>query len=442
MTLLNSTLAVMPEISTEVLYRVFKTHPVICTDSRKVTKDCLFFALKGESFNGNAFALQALQEGAAYAVVDENVGDDKRLIVVQDVLQSLQQLATHHRRQFSIPVIAIAGSNGKTTTKELMAAVLNTQFNTLFTQGNLNNHIGVPLTLLSMNAKHEWAVIEIGANHRGENALLCEITEPDMALVTNVGKDHLEGFGGIEGVRLASKEVYDYIKSRDGLVFLLEGNEELNHLLGEYNSVITYGAGNDATVTGSASVSNGYLTVEITRPFKGIVQTQLAGTYNLDNVLAAVAVGHYAGVPSAKIMHGIASYVPGNQRSQIIHKGELTILLDAYNANPSSMEAALNNFSDEYPSPRYIALGEMLELGDAEITEHKAIAKLAAENGAAEIILVGNLFREAAAKFGAKHFATSGEAAEWLQTQLPLKGSLLIKGSRGTKMEKLLEAFS
>jgi UDP-N-acetylmuramoyl-tripeptide--D-alanyl-D-alanine ligase len=441
MTSPTTTYAVMPDTTIENLYAIFLKHSVICTDTRKLTPGCLFFALKGESFNGNLFAMKALEGGAAFAIIDEDAGNDPRLIQVPDVLTTLQQLATHHRRQFNIPVIAIAGSNGKTTTKELMAAVLNTQFNTLFTQGNLNNHIGVPLTLLSLNKTHEWAVIEIGANHRGENAMLCEITEPDMALVTNVGKDHLEGFGGIEGVKLASKEVYDYMKTVNGKVFIQSSNKELTALLGEYNHVINYGPSADAGTTGTASVKNGYLYVQLLSPFNIAIQTQLAGTYNLENVLAAVAVGHYAGISAEKIASGIEQYVPGNQRSQILKRNDLTILMDAYNANPSSMEAALKNFGNEYPSPRRIALGEMLELGPAEAEEHLAIAELASENGAAEVILVGNLFKTAAEKFSARHFSNSEAAANWLKTQLPLSGSLLVKGSRGTKMEKLLEGL-
>jgi len=441
MTSPTTTFSVMPDNLIEQLYATFLKHPVICTDTRKLSAGCLFFALKGESFNGNLFALKALEGGAAFAIVDEEAGNDPRLIRVKDVLATLQQLATLHRRQFNIPVIAIAGSNGKTTTKELMAAVLNTQFRTLFTQGNLNNHIGVPLTLLSLNKSHEWAVIEIGANHLGENALLCEITEPDMALVTNVGKDHLEGFGGIEGVKLASKEVYDFMKAANGKIFIQNSNEDLTALLGNYNNVIHYGPSPEAATTGVASVRNGYLHVQLQAPFTAAIQTQLAGTYNLENVLAAIAVGHYAGISAEKIVEGIVHYVPGNQRSQILQKDGLTVLLDAYNANPSSMEAALNNFGNEYPSPRRIALGEMLELGTAEAEEHLAIAKLACENGASEVILVGDLFKTAAEKFNARHFSSSETAANWLKTQLPLSGSLLVKGSRGTKMEKLLEGL-
>lgn len=437
----NSTSAEMQINNIEFLYSIFLKHPEICTDTRKLQPGCMYFALRGESFNGNTFALKALEDGAAYAVVDQEISDDPRLLNVKDVLTTLQELATFHRKQFKKPVIAIAGSNGKTTTKELVAAVLKTQFNTLFTQGNLNNHIGVPITLLSLKPEHEWAVIEIGANHIGENALLCEICEPDMVLVTNVGKDHLEGFGGIEGVRIASKEVYDHIRKTNGRVFLQNANDELNSLLGKYENVISYGPNPDAMTSGTASVQNGYLKVSLTKPFKAEIQTQLAGTYNLENVLAAVSIGHFAGVSEDKIIKGINEYVPGNQRSQILHKGDLTILLDAYNANPSSMEAALKNFGNEYPSPRRIALGEMLELGNEETAEHDAIAKLASENGASEIILVGELFRDAAKKYNTLHFSTSTEAAQWLKSQLPVNGSLLIKGSRGTKMEKILEAF-
>ena len=423
------------------LYQIFLQHPVICTDTRKLSPGCIFFALKGESFNGNKFALNAVEQGAAYAVVDENLAESDKLIKVDDVLHTLQQLATHHRRQFKIPVLAIAGSNGKTTTKELIAAVLNRSFRTLYTQGNLNNHIGVPLTLLSLRKVHEWAVIEIGANHIGENALLCEITEPDFGLVTNVGKDHLEGFGGVEGVRIASKEVYDHLKTRRKKIFIQSGNAELLELMGSYDDVITYSPDSEALIRGNAVVEDGYLTVLLKQPFHARIKTKLAGTYNLENVLAAVAIGNYAGVPEKEIAEGIESYVPGNQRSQVMYRKNLMLLLDAYNANPSSMEAALKNYTDAYPSPRRIALGEMLELGEAADREHEAIATLAANNGAEEIILVGKLFEKIAARLKVQYFNTSDEAKDWLKQQNMNNGSLLIKGSRGTQMEKLLEAF-
>lgn len=423
------------------LYQIFLQHPVICTDTRKLSPGCLFFALKGETFNGNKFALKAISYGAAYAITDEDVGSDERIIRVDDVLTSLQQMATHHRRQFKIPVLAIAGSNGKTTTKELIAAVLNRSFNTLFTQGNLNNHIGVPLTLLSLKQEHEWAVIEIGANHIGENALLCEITEPDSGLVTNVGKDHLEGFGGVEGVRRASKEVYDYLKAHHKKVFIQSGNPELLELLGAYDDVVTYSPDLEALVKGDAEVDAGYLTVKLQNPFHALIKTKLAGTYNLENVLAAVAIGVHAGVPEKEIVKGIESYQPGNQRSQVIFRDGLMILMDAYNANPSSMEAALKNYNDSYPSPRRIALGEMLELGDAAIEEHDSIAKLASENGATEVMLVGEQFKEAAKRLNLHYFANSKDAMHWLKNENIRNGSLLIKGSRGTQMERLLEAY-
>lgn len=428
-------------MSIEELYKVYLDHPVVCTDTRKLSAGCLFFALKGENFNGNLFAVKAIEQGAAFAVVDEDCGNDERLIRVDDVLKTLQDLSTYHRLQLSIPVHVIGGSNGKTTTKELTAAVLSKKYNTLHTPGNFNNHIGVPLTLLMLNKHHQLAVVELGANHKGENALLCEIVQPDTGLVTNAGKDHLEGFGGIEGVREANAEVYTYLKNKNGLVFLQHDNPDLKTMLGNYSNVLRYGSSEECKVCGSAEINNGYLQVNMTAPFHATLQTQLAGTYNLENVLAAVAAGIHFGVAQQDITDAIKNYSPGNQRSQLLQKEGITVILDAYNANPSSMEAALQNFGKAYTEPRMIALGEMLELGDAAATEHASIARLAASGKPELLILVGELFKKSADDLNALYFPDSTAATQWFRHHKPATGSLLIKGSRGTRMEKLMEAF-
>ncbi len=427
-------------ITTAELYLHFLQHPQICTDTRKLTPGCMFFALKGGNFNGNLFAAQALEQGAAFAVIDEvQPTMDARMLLVEDVLTALQQLATHHRRALNIPVLAITGSNGKTTTKELIAAVLQRKFNTCFTQGNLNNHIGVPLTLLSLTKDHQFAVVEMGANHQKEIELLCSIAEPDFGLITNVGKAHLEGFGGFEGVKKGKGEMYAFLKANHRLVFLHNDNEHLRGMLGDYTSVITYG--NTGDYSGNAIEGQEFLHVAVQHPFSTKIETQITGSYNFANVMAAVAIGAHFGVPQGEIVAAIAAYNPDNQRSQIIRKGELSIVLDAYNANPTSMRAALENFTKSFTGEKYIALGEMLELGEESAAEHAGIFEATSSCNASFLLLVGKNFQPFEGQANVHYFATSADAATWLSANKPLHGTLLIKGSRGSKMEKLMEAF-
>ncbi|HOS48098.1 MAG TPA: UDP-N-acetylmuramoyl-tripeptide--D-alanyl-D-alanine ligase [Bacteroidia bacterium] len=429
-------------ISIEKLYEIFKSHPVVSTDTRKFTKDCLFFALKGANFNGNLFAHEALKGGAAYAIVDELHGEaDERILLTDDVLSTLQKLATHHRRELNIPVLGITGSNGKTTTKELVAAVLKQKFNTYYTIGNLNNHIGVPLTLLSLTKEHEFAVVEMGANHQKEIELLASIAQPDFGLITNIGKAHLEGFGGIEGVKKGKGELYDFLKAHKGLIFIQHDREALVEILNGYENIVTYGTSETNAVCGSVAMQGELLAVEVTKPFHQLISTQLTGDYNIDNVLCAVTIGHHFGVDANKIADAISGYVPGNQRSQVIHKGDITIVLDAYNANPSSMTAALMNFRNAFSGDKYLALGEMLELGDESAGEHHRIASLATTVEAKQTLVVGKHFAASAHTHGFLHFNTSEEAAQWLKQNLPHNAAILIKGSRGSKMEELLKAF-
>lgn len=428
--------------SIEHIYDLFLRYPFICTDTRNLHKDCIYFALKGPNFNGNSFAIYALNNGAAYAIVDEEVGEDPRLIRVTDVLLSLQQLATYHRHRLDVNVLAITGSNGKTTTKELTAAVLKQEFEIHYTRGNLNNHIGVPLTLLQLNEDHDFAVIEMGANHQREIALLCDIAQPDFGLITNIGKAHLEGFGGTEGVKKGKGELYDFLRSHNGIIFLNLDNKVLREMLHGYDTIVSYGSSNQVQYQGRVSESDSeFLEVEIVKPFHSIIKTRLTGDYNLDNVLSAVAIGAHFGVEPHDIKEAIENYTPDNQRSQIVKIGALTIVQDTYNANPTSMKAALENFSTRFSGEKIIALGEMLELGTASEEEHQQIAKQAAAIIGSQLLLVGSSFEAPAKEVSCLHFKNATACKEWLKAHHPASGNVLIKGSRGSRMEIVMEAF-
>ncbi|MEP7265536.1 MAG: UDP-N-acetylmuramoyl-tripeptide--D-alanyl-D-alanine ligase [Bacteroidota bacterium] len=422
------------------LYEKFLQHPVICTDTRKLSNGCLFFALKGDNFNGNKFADQALKEGAAYVIVDEKeYALNDQCIFVDDVLTALQQLASYHRKQLNIPVIALTGSNGKTTSKELIASVLKQKFNVLYTLGNLNNHIGVPLTLLQLTAAHEMAVIEMGANHQKEIELLCNIANPDYGLITNVGKAHLEGFGGFEGVKKGKGELYQYIKQKKAHLFVNVDNGHLVSMLNAYDNVTWYGT-ISGDVQGVAAGESSLLDVQVNHPFNQYIKTNLTGDYNLENILAAVAIGDYFKINQEEIKKGIESYFPSNQRSQIIKKANnITLVLDAYNANPSSMNAALDNFDKSFSGKKIIALGDMLELGSESEREHFNIAQKVAGFKDTFVVLVGPKFESAAKKFYFRHFKTSAEAAAFINTEYFRDYTILIKGSRGIKMEVIAE---
>ena len=334
-------------ISIYNLYELYLKHPSICTDTRKLIKGDLFFALKGERFNGNGYALQALEKGAAFSVVDEEINGgnySERLIRVDDVLTSLQKLAGHHRDQFTIPFIGITGSNGKTTTKELVHAVLSEKYKTCTTEGNLNNHIGIPLTLLKIKKDAEMAIVEMGANHLREIAGYCEYTRPTHGLITNCGKAHLEGFGSIEGVRKGKGELYDYLRDHNGTAFVMWDYDYLQEMSKGISEIVSYGSAH-AEITGVEESAMPHLRIRMT---KGVhldyIQTRLTGNYNLPNVLAAVTVGNYFKVDPKAIKRGLENYTPSNSRSQLIQLGTNTVILDAYNANPSSMKLAIDTF--------------------------------------------------------------------------------------------------
>lgn len=422
----------------EQLYSIYLQHPSIQTDTRKLKQGDLFFALKGPNFNGNEFALQALQAGAAYCIIDEKpLTADERLIETDDVLKTLQLLAKHHREQFNIPFIAITGSNGKTTTKELVHAVLSTAYKTYTTKGNLNNHIGIPITILSVQKDAEMAVIEMGANHQKEIEGYCVYTKPTHGIITNVGKAHLEGFGGEAGVRKGKGELFDYLRINNGTAFIFNDYDYLKEMSAGIKNITTYGT-TDGNITGDQSGSDGFLEVEIT---KGAdikkIQTNLIGGYNLPNVLVAVTVGKYFHIADEKIKSSLENYIPSNSRSQLIEKDSNKIILDAYNANPSSMKAAIENFAKMPGDNKVLLLGGMMELGNESLEEHKAVVDLIKKYLWKSVVLVGGDFNKIDHPF--INFKNSVEAKEWL-TQQHLKNSfLLVKGSRSMQMEKVLE---
>jgi UDP-N-acetylmuramoyl-tripeptide--D-alanyl-D-alanine ligase len=427
-------------VSIEKLYQLYLKYPSVCTDTRKVQKGDLFFALKGENFNGNLFAGLAIANGAAYAIIDEapSVPDD-RLILVDNSLATLQALAAHHRNQFSIPFIAITGSNGKTTTKELIHAVLSEKFKTYTTEGNLNNHIGIPLTILKIKKDAEIAIIEMGANHLGEIAGYCLYARPTHGLITNVGKAHLEGFGSIEGVKKGKGELYDYLRLHDGTVFVLWDYDYLRKMSSDIKNIISYGTAH-ADITGITERLTPYLCVSITKGKpSGTIQTMLTGDYNLPNVLAAVCVGNYFNVEPGAIKNGIESYEPSNSRSQLIKVGSNTILLDAYNANPSSMKLAIENFVRFPGTDKILLLGAMAELGNESITEHEQILHQIGTDKWNDVVLVGGDFLKI--KHPYKSFKNSEEAGKWLSSRNFNNTIFLVKGSRSMQMEKAVESL-
>ena len=419
------------------LYLLYQQSLSVQTDTRKLKAGDLFFALKGDNFNGNRFAKEAFDKGAAAVVVDEETGiEDKRLFRVENVLVALQQLAKHHRMQFDIPFLAITGSNGKTTTKELIHAVLSSHFKTSTTEGNLNNHIGIPLTLLKVPADAEIAVIEMGANHQREIAGYCTYTLPTYGLINNVGKAHLEGFGGIEGVKKGKGELYDFIRETGGTIFMNNDLDYLHEMSRGIEHKITYGT-QDAQTTGIIQQADPFLSVDITSNKEiGTIQSHLVGDYNLPNVLAAVSVGLHFKVPSQNIKEAIEHYVPSNSRSQMLEKDTNHIILDAYNANPSSMKLAIENFAKLQASKKVVMLGAMAELGAESLDEHKAIIEQLQKESWEQVVLVGGDFLKTAHPF--LSFENSDKAKNWFDSQAFRNTHILIKGSRSMKMEKII----
>ncbi len=430
-----------------MLYSLFLKNPIICTDSRTCPTGSIFFALKGDNFNANAFALSALQKGCAYAVVDEaEYAIDDRFILVDNVLESLQQLARYHRQQLGTPIIGITGTNGKTTTKELIAAALKQKFDLLYTQGNLNNHIGVPLTLLKLKHHHEIAIIEMGANHPGDIKLLAEIACPDYGIITNVGKAHLEGFGSFEGVMKTKAELYDYIASDGKLIFINKANPWLAEMAA--GSKLTDSAKrceysleeNDHTLLnyGITTGCSPFLSMKCkdnSNTFYDI-NTQLVGAYNAENVLAAVAIANYFGVEAEKIKQGLETYTPQNNRSQLTVTEHNKLIVDAYNANPTSMQAAIQNFAQMEVENKILILGDMLELGEQSDFEHLQIVELLEQKNLNTVYLVGKEFSKTNSKF--EHLPTVNELIELIKKDKLQDSIILIKGSRGIQLEKII----
>lgn len=420
------------------LYELFLHHEKITTDSRHCPANSLFFALKGERFDGNQYAAKALEAGAAYAIIDnpEYLSGD-RMILVDNVLDCLQQLAHRHRKALGIPVIGITGTNGKTTTKELLASVLATKFNVLATEGNLNNQIGVPLTLLRMNPDHEIAVVEMGASHPGDIDELVHIVAPNYGLITNVGCAHLEGFGSFEGVLHTKGELYDYLRHTNGKIFI---NQENKDLMGIAHGLeqITYGQHEGAFAVGHVVESNPFLTFDWKQQGKiHVVETHLVGAYNIDNVLAAVAVGRYFKIPAERISRAIAAYEPTNNRSQYKKTERNDLIIDAYNANPTSMKAALDNFASLPVHPKAVVLGDMLELGKTSDELHSGIVRQLQAEAFDKVYLCGQHFARTADGFPS--FTTTEELIAAL-CQDKLKGyHILIKGSHSMGLENVVE---
>jgi UDP-N-acetylmuramoyl-tripeptide--D-alanyl-D-alanine ligase len=426
------------------LYQYYLKNPVICTDTRKITDGCLFFALKGENFNANTFAANAIEHGAAFAVIDDvdyQVND--RFLLVDDTLKALQDLSIHHRKQLQIPVIGLTGSNGKTTTKELINSVLSQKFITLATKGNLNNHIGVPLTILEITSQTEIAIIEMGANHQKEIAQLCRYSMPNYGFITNIGKAHLEGFGGVEGIKIGKGELYDYLKGTNGTTFINKDSEALTEMGVAKNlqNTLFYGKGFDNFLSGKLVKNDPFLEVEWM--YKGDlyqVQSQLTGIYNFENILAAIAIGLQFGLTPNLINDGISTYSPQNNRSQILKTKSNTIICDYYNANPSSMTVAIDNILQLKADNKVLILADMFELGEEAFLEHEIIVKQALLNNAfSKVIFVGEYFKAHEQHQGALFFAKTEELANYLQKNKIENSLVLVKGSRGMKLESVIE---
>lgn len=420
------------------LYKCFMECGKVTTDSRNCPEGPMFIALKGETFNGNAFAAQALKQGCRYAVIDESEYAGEGTILVDNCLQALQQLANYHRRQLKTPVIGITGTNGKTTTKELISTVLSRKFNTLYTEGNFNNHIGVPLTLLRLTKEHEMAVVEMGANHPGEIKTLVHIAEPDYGIITNVGKAHLQGFGSFEGVIRTKGELYDFLRAKGGATIFIQNENPYLNGIAEGLTCVRYGQTAGLYVSGELISCSPFLSFRWTA--EGVsheVNTHLIGSYNLDNMLAAAAIGRYFGVSDDDISSALVSYLPHNNRSQLKETADNKLIVDAYNANPTSMMAALKNFRQVEAPHKMVILGDMKELGEASREEHQKVVDYLKECGFDRVVLVGPEF--AAATHSYQTFQHVDEVLADIRMHKPQGYYILIKGSNSMKLSQLPE---
>jgi len=420
----------------EKLFELFQHCKGVAIDTRNISGGEMFFGLKGTKVNGNEFAQKALDCGAICCVVDdENYVVDHHCFLVEDSLVALQQLAKRYRSTFQFPVLAITGSNGKTTSKELITKVLSTKYVISATKGNLNNHIGVPLTLLSIKKDCEFAIIEMGANHQKEIEFYCSIADPDFALITNIGKAHLEGFGGIEGVLKAKSELYQYVKQKEGVLFANSGQHLLNEVIGKYDKVINYGFKPDDYLTGKLLFIDEFAAVEIDDEI--VIHSKLVGNYNAENIIAAACVGKYFDVGYSEIQTAIVNYIPENNRSELKEINGNYFILDAYNANPSSMKAALENFHHLKTEKKIVMIGDMLELGEFAESEHKDILQIALGYNFTTIVTIGPEFLKYKEP-NIIQFVNSYEAKEWFNEQHFKGATILLKGSRGMQLEKVV----
>ncbi|MFT6754718.1 MAG: UDP-N-acetylmuramoyl-tripeptide--D-alanyl-D-alanine ligase [Urechidicola sp.] len=413
------------------IYNLYSEYYLVDTDTRSIRKNSIFFALKGENFNGNKYAEEAIKKGANYAIVDEKeYKTTESVILVDNVLQCLQELAAYHREILNVPILALTGSNGKTTTKELINAVLSRKFNTVATQGNLNNHIGVPLTLLSMTDETEFGIVEMGANHLNEISFLSNIAKPNFGYITNFGKAHLEGFGNIEGVIKGKSELYDYLKSTHGKVFVNQ-HDEIQLKQSEGIHTVPFEE-TIAFIDANPSVKISFKNLEI--------ESQLIGSYNFNNIAAAITIGNYFDIDSTTVKTALENYISTNNRSQVIQKNDVRIIMDAYNANPSSMQAALENFKNLEASSKIAILGDMFELGETAVDEHQKIAEFAEELNLKLVFLIGELFSKTATNDAIKFIDFDTFKNNYNSTEFS-NSTLLIKGSRGMKLERILDLF-
>jgi UDP-N-acetylmuramoyl-tripeptide--D-alanyl-D-alanine ligase len=422
----------------EQLHSLFLKTGIVSTDTRNIQKGALFFALKGENFDGNQFAKQALESGASIAIIDDPAYfiDDTKTILVADVLTTLQELAAYHRKQLQVPVLALTGSNGKTTSKELIDAVLSQKFQTVATKGNLNNHIGVPLTLLTLNSKTQIGVVEMGANHHGEIAKLCEIAQPDYGYITNFGKAHLEGFGSLEGVVKAKTELYRHLIKNKKIIFVNTDDPKQVAEAREAN-IVTFGSSKGVDVRVELVKAAPFVEVA----FENIkVSSKLIGAYNFNNIGAAIAIGKYFKVPDSKIRQGIENYQAENNRSQILKKGTNTLLMDAYNANPTSMRAAIENMVQLPEQQKIVILGDMFEVGEQTAQEHQEIVSYIEKQNFQKVFLIGAHFKNTTSEM--QQLYKFKDFAEFQANFQPPKDSfVLVKGSRGMRLERVLDLF-
>lgn len=419
------------------LYRLYAENPSVQTDTRKLKKGDMFFALKGPHFNGNLFANKALEAGASWAIVDEPAAKpNPKIILVDDALRTLQSLASLHRDQFNVPFIAITGSNGKTTTKELVHAVLSSQYKTYTTEGNLNNHIGVPLTILKIRRDAQMAVIEMGANHRFEIESYCRYAKPGYGLITNIGKAHLEGFGGEEGVKKGKGELFEFLKYNDGIAFVNGDDEKVTELSDGLTRKVFYGGGK-GKFKAEITSSDPFLVLKVKGEKEFEIATRLVGNYNMQNVLAALTLGDYFKVPVEKIISAIEDYTPSNSRSQMIQKGTNAVIMDSYNANPGSMKAAIENFASMKGENKILILGAMKELGRDSPGEHEALVRLIDRYQWKAVALTGDEF--SAVKHNYHFFENADQTKEWFEKENFSHSLILVKGSRSMQMEKVVE---